>query len=502
MRYQIVNMVRNDFISTANASSGTISFATNISSQIELSPPTSMHTSGDPMLETVEPFIYFGNGTEAPLGLPYLEENLNLIPDPVLYTGLAMGILVMILSIGFGIWTYYSQNSYVVRASQPVFLIQLCVGVFIVASTIIPLGFQEPRPGLDTACMSVPWLFCIGFTAAISALFSKAKRINQLMNSGIGFRRIQVKPRDVMRPCFILMCVNLVILTAWSASPWRISWHRISVDNNVDQFGRTVESYGVCRANSKWHFVLSVPLVLCNAAVLLMATYQSYIARDLPVELSETLYLSASLVSLSEIFLLGITVIFAVINQPKAFYLVSCIVLCLGCLSFLLPVFLPKYWQRNAKAPRGRMSTSVITRRPNHSGNSASALGSGVSAPYGSALSSAPGSGLSTHDVRMSSSCDGGRMPIRRPGNDVPSLQQRFGPSSTLPFGSLHGSSAHGSSNPLAHGSGHAAQQQAGKSYNKEATHPACSDNGEDPKTHLMSAVDEESSVVSDGSFG
>ena len=259
------------------------------------------------MVRVMEAFVYHNNSTSPPLELPPEKENLNLIPPGVIAIGLALSISVMLLSFAIGVWVLRMRNEYVIRASQPIFLVQICVGTFIIASAIIPLGWQEPKPqlGLDVACMSVPWLFAIGFTIAVSAIFSKTRRVNQLMNTSSGFRRIRVKPRDVMKATSILLAINVVLLTAWSASPWRMSWHRITVENQIDQFGRSKESYGVCRPNSQWHFLLTVPLVLTNAIVLGMATFQSYRARDLPSDFSETSYMAISMISLSEVFILG-----------------------------------------------------------------------------------------------------------------------------------------------------------------------------------------------------
>jgi hypothetical protein len=55
----------------------------------------------------------------------------------------------------------------------------------------------------------------------------------------------------------------------------------------------------------------------------------------------------------------------AVMNDPTAFFLVSTIVIVLGCLSVLLPVFLPKYWERNVEEPKGRKQTNLMRRANN-----------------------------------------------------------------------------------------------------------------------------------------
>ena len=47
-------------------------------------------------------------------------------------------------------------------------------------------------------------------------------------------------------------------------------------------------------------------------------------------------------------------------SHPAAYYLVSSVMICVGCMSILGPIFGPKYAQRNKKEPRGRMASSVI----------------------------------------------------------------------------------------------------------------------------------------------
>jgi hypothetical protein len=44
----------------------------------------------------------------------------------------------------------------------------------------------------------------------------------------------------------------------------------------------------------------------------------------------------------------------AVMNDPTAFFMVATIVIVVGCLSVLIPIFLPKYWQRHVQEPKGR----------------------------------------------------------------------------------------------------------------------------------------------------
>ncbi|CAB9505072.1 Gamma-aminobutyric acid (GABA) B receptor [Seminavis robusta] len=356
LEYPIVNLVLSDYQeNNNNPASSKVTFSRETIAVVEVTP--AMDESGQSYnnIDVVhhQPFVHHDNSTTPPVALPLLQEDLNLIPSSVLGFCLCLAGLVMLLSAFFAIWVWNNRTIFSVKSSQPPFLLQLCLGTFIVAVTIVPMGWQEDLPGLDAACMSVPWTFCIGFALAISALWSKASRILKLLDSSRGFRRVTVKATDVMKSTVVLLGVNVVILTAWTASPFRMRWNRIPAEDNVDQFGRATESYGVCQPDeSQWYLFFAVPLVVANVGALVMATYQSYRARHIPCELSEQGYLNVSLVSLCETFLFG------------TYYLVASIAICIGCLAILLPVFLPKYWQRHAKGPSG---TNLLSGSSDHS---------------------------------------------------------------------------------------------------------------------------------------
>ncbi|CAB9521755.1 Gamma-aminobutyric acid (GABA) B receptor [Seminavis robusta] len=429
LRYQIVNMVLDDYFDNNDKDNeedlSVMTFSANVSSTVELSPPNST----GPMVHAVQPFIYHDNTTNPPLALPPHEEDLNLISDGVKGFGLSLSVLGMLLSLGIGAWVLRNRNIYVIRASQPIFLVQLCVGTFLLALVIVPLGVQEPSSplALDVACNAVPWLWSLGFATSISAIFSKTRRINQLMNSGTGFRRVQIKARDVMKPTVVLIAINLIILTSWSASPWRMSWQRITNENHVDKFGRSEESYGACRPGGNYHFFFTTPLVLTNAIILGMTTFQSYRARELPSEFSETAYMALSMISLSETFLLGIMIVFPVLDQPTAFYLLSSMLFFVGCCSILGPMFLPKFALRNTRAPRGRNAASVAIRRNGKSTVGRSVYMSGISGIDNSGGFNSGGSGSGSRLMSVRSAHGSGGSNFIRHG------------SSSLQTGTYHG---------------------------------------------------------------
>lgn len=372
MLYEMVNLIVNDY---GNATVTAVTFDARPSVTIDLSPVFEENDSRDqdappplPFIQTNDLFVYHDNTTIPPRVLPPLEGDMNLIPPSARYFGLSLAALVMLASIGCALWTGVYRKEYVVRAAQPVFLIQICVGTFILSSTIVLLSFQEAMPGLDAACATMPWTLCVGFVLAISALFSKAERINQLMNSGKKIRRIRVDVCDVLKTFLIILHVNFGFLLGWTFSPYKLTWRRMPVEN-FDDLGRSVESFGACRPNGGWWFLIFViPLFVTNTIVLVRCTQASYQGRDLPSEFSESGYLSLAMISLSETILIAVVTLFAVMDDPTSFFLVSSLAMCIGCMSVLVPVFLPKYLQRHTKEPTRRQAQNMLAKKNNTRG--------------------------------------------------------------------------------------------------------------------------------------
>lgn len=129
------------------------------------------------------PFAYTGGTTVAPPSLPPIESyDYNLLGDGARIVGWTLSGVVILLSVGFGIWTYYSRQKTFMRVAQPLFLGLICAGSVLMASSIIPLSFQElmSQRGLNIACMAIPWLFIMGFATAFSSLFCKLRRLNKV----------------------------------------------------------------------------------------------------------------------------------------------------------------------------------------------------------------------------------------------------------------------------------------------------------------------------------
>lgn len=130
------------------------------------------------------PFVYANGSTTPPDSLPPVEVQNNYIGSvgrAVGYTFMAITLLSSILSVG---WLYYYRDSYVVISSQPLFLVMISVGTFVMAVTILPLGFEElvidDEAALSRACMSVPWLYVTGASLPLSALLAKIRGVHKV----------------------------------------------------------------------------------------------------------------------------------------------------------------------------------------------------------------------------------------------------------------------------------------------------------------------------------
>jgi 7 transmembrane sweet-taste receptor of 3 GCPR len=248
----------------------------------------------------------------------------------------------------------------------------ICVGTFVMAAAIIPMGMQgtEETQGLDAACMATVWMTFLGFVIALSALFSKTWRMNQVMQSGIGMRRIEVQAKDVLGPFFGLMTVNITLLTLWTTF-FPLSYIRFE-GNDYDSYGRSLESYGQCmtRDGNKNFLYFLVPLLVFDFVGVAVAFYQSYLARTLPTEFSESYYLALSMGCLTETLVLGGPILFAAnTSSPAAFFLVLSLLVITTSLAILLPIFVPKYLHRNAQR-NNVLRTTIQSRRSIQPGES------------------------------------------------------------------------------------------------------------------------------------
>jgi ABC-type sugar transport system substrate-binding protein len=279
-----------------------------------------------------------------PLELPPLEVDNNLIGS-LSIVGLCLFALIAAAAIGFSCWVLVYRNLIIVKAAQPSFLIMVAAGVLVLASSLIPLSFDDngipfdpSDPEAKLMCMSVPWLASTGFTISFSALFAKTMRVNKIFHSKSRFARVEIQPKDIALPFFGLFTANTLILTLWSVLD-PLTYTRQDLPG-LDGWDRVIATYGTCQSDNVLHYLL--PLAAVNLSLLAAANWQAYEARYIESEFSESKYIAMSMASLLQAMLSGIPILFVVRESPQAFYLVIVFMIFIISSAVLLLIFVPK----------------------------------------------------------------------------------------------------------------------------------------------------------------
>jgi len=268
---------------------------------------------------------------------------------------------------------HHGSSSVVVAAAQPFFLIMTAFGTLVMASTLIPLSFDDggdidslSESDRTAMCMSIPWLAFTGFSIVFSALFAKTWRINRLVERSDMFGRVKVDVIDVLGPFGLIMLCNIIVLTVWTVVDplvYTRSW-----DEGTDFWNREISSSGSCECENAAAYL--VPLGLINAAVVSIAVWQAIRARNIKSEFSESKYIGLSVFSMAQAFLTGIPIVAVVRDIPQAFYLVLTFLIFLLSMVVLLLIFLPKMMMQRrysglSKADQRKLISMAMSVRRN-----------------------------------------------------------------------------------------------------------------------------------------
>jgi ABC-type branched-subunit amino acid transport system substrate-binding protein len=284
-------------------------------------------------------------------------ENMNYVPQSLRIVGIIFVSIQGLLSTGCIIWTKYFEKRASVQASQPIFLILIALGSFILVSSIIPLGIQgkyryildpitheetetlDPDVRrLDAACMAWPWLYFLGFSLTFSSLFAKLWRIRALFQSGQSFKRKVVKSKDVVIIIIVMVGLNTALLLIWQlASP--LKWQRTVIQRVP------LSSVGECKPMNIWGWFLLLPLIVLEVFLLIVALVISYQIRKVPSTLAEKKWIAITIGAIFEIFVLSVPVLAIAHNNTRAFYFVRVAVIFLQGFTASLLMFIPKIFK-------------------------------------------------------------------------------------------------------------------------------------------------------------
>ena len=216
-----------------------------------------------------EPFRYPDGSYRAPSLIRSIDN--NYLSEEVRISGLALMGFAWLLSLICIVATWFLKEKWYVRSAQPVFMIGLCLGSAILATSIYTLSWDEGTEwtdiALDRACMMTPWFFFIGHVLTFCCIFTKLWRVDKVLQ----FRRVKVQLSSVTEPLVILLSLTVLVLTLWTVlDPW--VWERDD-DLDAEDFP---ESHGKCtngNAGHWWAFFgpLAGLLVVSEGITLVMA---------------------------------------------------------------------------------------------------------------------------------------------------------------------------------------------------------------------------------------
>lgn len=131
-----------------------------------------------------------------------------------------------------------------------------------------------------------------------------------------------------------------------------------------DRFGNVVQSNAACisskTASTAEYAFFGVTMAI-SVFTLLVSSYQSYRARNLPSAFNESKYIAFSNLILVEILIIGVPVLFISRDDPATYSLVMNVLVAVMCLAVLLPVFVPKFTNAEDVKNRRFVPTSIAS---------------------------------------------------------------------------------------------------------------------------------------------
>jgi hypothetical protein len=281
----------------------------------------------------LEAFSY-ADGRDVPPDLLRREPEQNHLTPGVRAVGFALMGIALLTAVAAAVWVFLHRKHRIVRAAQPYFLYELCLGAIISASTIFPISFDESYGWSDQqlgrACMATPWLLSLGHIITYGALFSKLWRINKVLQ----FSRRKIEIRHVAWPSAILFIAAIAVLSLWTGLD-SMTWKRVEIDSV------TGESIGECQSDHFAGFI--IPLVVLMLLPSLLTAVMAWKTKDIDGSYSESYWICIMNVVQLEIILVAVPMIIVLRDvSTDARYIGFILLIWTFPMSTLLLIFVPK----------------------------------------------------------------------------------------------------------------------------------------------------------------
>jgi hypothetical protein len=247
--------------------------------------------------KTGEDFYYTGGTSEEPMPL-ITPDSFNYLSKTAQIVGFCLVGVSLFICIGSAIWVYLHRQNRTVKASQPEFLLLLCLGAALVSVSLIFMSFDEDKgwseAQLSRSCATFPWLFVLGYAVMYCALVCKLWRLSRLLQ----MRRRAVAAKQVLLPFVVVTACLLIVLTVWTIHD-PLQWVREQVGDNPRN------TYGKCQVQDE-----ALPYIIPLGGLLLLAMGATAVLcwqlKDVQADLVESRWIFFGIFGHLQVWAIGI----------------------------------------------------------------------------------------------------------------------------------------------------------------------------------------------------
>jgi 7 transmembrane sweet-taste receptor of 3 GCPR len=163
----------------------------------------------------------------------------------------------------------------------------------------------------------------------------------QVLRQSRGQQRIKMTRRDIFLPNFFLYAINIVALLVWTLSNPQM-WSRIPVYEEASTLNLIQQSTRGWCGSSQTMMYLGI-ILGANLIMMITSLIQAYECRKIATEYSESLWISASIAVIAQVWIVGLPILKLLDDNPQRVFLTKVGIIFVSTASTLLLIFGPKF---------------------------------------------------------------------------------------------------------------------------------------------------------------
>lgn len=275
--------------------------------------------------------------------------NDNLVGPGILAFGYVAVSISWGLSIYFLGWMVKNRHLYVVKASQPGFLVMICIGAMVSSSTLVALSFQAGTNGdltmASNACTAAPFLYSIGWVLMFSSLCAKTYRMFKVMKNCREHKHEIVTFGSMVTIVVAALSIDIIIVVSWAlVNPLVYKREKLNQDFDPETGIVTIESVGYCTNEDEdgpdfW--VFAGPLLAIHLILMILTNVLLYKVSGMKDRYQESKYISFAMLLMLETVVVGVPIAVAV-GDPQAIFVILIGTIAVHDIAVLSLLFIPK----------------------------------------------------------------------------------------------------------------------------------------------------------------